>query len=313
MRGTTTMEGLIGKAHMMSRGNHDEAVSVSDIEFESLGTARIAGQSVPVLPSAAKLMAARLRVPLPYLERCPASLQAENLNHWIRAEEQNRETLFCRFSDQGLRAVFTDRYTVISHLDVLGAMIENGIPAEQEVQFSLDESMMLVKVPNYDRTFSVAPRDKIVPGLSLGNSEVGSLAVCITAYYLRLLCSNGLLAWTPTAASRFRHTSRKALDEFPELLNQVTAESHRGQAQFMISLQSPVQNPAETFARLHNQLGVTRKEAEAVERAWPLEEGGTMFHIVQAVTRAAQDPALDVEESMHLERVGGQILSMVSQ
>ena len=38
-----------------------------------------------------------------------------------------------------------------------------------------------------------------------------------------------------------------------------------------------------------------------------------MFHIVQAVTRADQDPALDVEESMHLERVSGQILSMVSQ
>jgi len=298
---------------MQSRGQYDHVIPVADIEFESLSKARIAGKEVDVLPSAAKLMAARLKVPLPYLERCPASLQAENLNHWIRAEEQNRETLFCRFSNQGLRAVFTDRYTVISHLDVLGAMIENGISAEQEVQFSLDDSMMLVKVPNYERTFSVAPRDKIVPGLSAGNSEVGSLAVCITAYYLRLLCSNGLLAWTPTAASRFRHTSRKALDEFPELLNQVTAESHRGQAQFMISLQTPVQNPQDTFARLNNQLGVTRKEAEAVDRAWKLEEGGSMYSVVQAYTRGAQDPSLNVEESMHLERVGGQILSMVRQ
>jgi len=38
-----------------------------------------------------------------------------------------------------------------------------------------------------------------------------------------------------------------------------------------------------------------------------------MFNVINAYTRAAQDEALDVEESMHLERIGGLVLSMVRQ
>ena len=63
MRGTGTLESLIGKVHMMSRGNHDEVVPVADIEFESLGTARVSGKEVAVLPSAQRLVANRLRIP----------------------------------------------------------------------------------------------------------------------------------------------------------------------------------------------------------------------------------------------------------
>ncbi len=72
-------------------------------------------------------------------------------------------------------------------------------------------------------------------------------------------------------------------------------------------------NPLETLSRLNSQFLLTKKLAEAVERAWPLEEGATMFNVLNTNTCAAQNVALDVEESMHLERVGGQILSQVRQ
>lgn len=313
MRGTGTLESLIGKVHMMSRGNRDEVIPVANIEFESLGTARISGKDVAVLPSAQRLVANRLRIPLTYLERCPVDLQAHNLNHWVREEAKGRETLFCRFSGQGLRAVFTDRYMAIDNLDVVYAMLEHGMAPSQEVQFTLDEALMLVKVPHYDRTFGVAPRDRIVPGVSLGNSEVGILAFCLEAYFYRLVCSNGLIAKTAAAVSRFKHISRKALDGFPDVLSQVLTESQHSQGQFLISTRTAVANPLETFSRLNLQFQITRKQAEAVERAWPLEEGGTMFNVINAYTRAAQDTVLDAEESMYLERVGGQILSMVRQ
>lgn len=313
MRGTGNLEGLIGKVHMMSRGNYDEVISVADIEFDSIGTARICGIDMAVLPSAQRLLANRLRIPMTYLERCPQDLQAHNLNHWVREEAKSRETLFCRFSSSGLRAVFTERYAATDNIEVLYAMLQHGVPATQEIQFLLDESLMLVKVPHYERAFGVAPKDRIVPGVSLGNSEVGTLAFCLEAYFYRLVCSNGLIAKTTAVASRFRHTSRRALDEFPELLGKVVSESQRAQGQFMISVRTPVTDSRETFVRLNAQFQLTRKQTEAVERAWPLEEGSTMFAILNTYTRAAQDTALDVEESMHLERVGGQILSLVSQ
>ena len=52
---------------------------------------------------------------------------------------------------------------------------------------------------------------------------------------------------------------------------------------------------------------------EALEHAWEIEPGMTMFHVMQAYTRAAQNPTLTAEESYKLERVGGLIRSLVKQ
>ena len=141
MRGTSTLEALVGRVHMQSRGNFDEAIPVADLEFDSLGTARISGKEVAVLPSAQRLIAGRLRVPISYLERCPQGLAAHNLNYWIKEEAKSRETLFCRFSAKGLRALFTERYVALDHLEILLAMLDNGVAPNQEVQFTLDDSL----------------------------------------------------------------------------------------------------------------------------------------------------------------------------
>jgi hypothetical protein len=70
----------------------------------------VAGKQVEVAPTAQRLLSNRLRVPYSYLSRCPAELQARNLNYWIEQERQQRETFFCRFDANRLRAVFTERY-----------------------------------------------------------------------------------------------------------------------------------------------------------------------------------------------------------
>ena len=53
-------------------------------------------------------------------------------------------------------------------------------------------------------------------------------------------------------------------------------------------------------------------EKEALEWAWRLECGDTMFHIVNAYTRAAQLDGLPAESSYRLQRVGGNILCMLN-
>lgn len=103
-------------------------------------------------------------------------------------------------------------------------MLENGFNPDQEIQYALDDSMMVVKVPEYDQKFDVSvsalSTDEIIPGISFANSEVGYLAFCMEAYFSRLVCTNGLIAKTAIAASRFKHISTKALDNFPDTLGQ---------------------------------------------------------------------------------------------
>ncbi|MBN2059917.1 MAG: DUF932 domain-containing protein [Deltaproteobacteria bacterium] len=311
MRKENRFESVINEVHRMSENYFDETIPVADMEFNSLKNIWIAGSQFEVLPSAQRLFANRLRVPYSYLARCPEELQAHNLNYWVQQEVEKRETLFCRFDGDKLRALFTDRYKAIDHMEILSQMLEYGFNPDIEVHYSLDQNLLVLKVPDFTRTFGFGG-DDIVPGISIANSEVGILSFSIEAYFYRLICSNGLISKT-SVASRFKHVSRRALDEFPHILRQVINESEHNQRRFEISTQTHLDNPLATIGTFNSQFQITKKEAEAIQTAWILEEGYTMFNVINAYTRAAKDESLSAEESYKLERIGGLILSMVKQ
>ena len=93
MRGKTTFEKAREQVELMAAQCFDETLPLADMEFESLNKIWVAGGEFEVLPSAQRLFANRLRVPHAYLLRCPADLQAHNLNHWIREEQTERKQL----------------------------------------------------------------------------------------------------------------------------------------------------------------------------------------------------------------------------
>lgn len=313
MRSINTFESVINRINEMSENCFDETIPVLDMQFNSLHNMWIAGKEVEVLPSAQRLFANRLRVPHSYLSRCAAELQAGNLNYWIQQEVKKRETLFCRFAGKKLRAVFTDRYKAIDHMEILSRMVEYGFNPEIEVHYSLDHNLLVLKVPDFTRKFGFGG-DDIVPGISVANSEVGILAFSIEAYFYRLICTNGLISKS-SLASRFKHVSRKALDEFPDILRQIIYESQQNQGRFEISTRTELDDPLATICSFNRQFQITKNEAEAIEHAWEIEQGfpTTMFNVINAYTRAAQDNTLTAEESYKLERVGGMILSLVKQ
>ena len=312
MRATDTFENVIGKVHRMSEDHYDESIAIRDMEFNGFNNLTIASDGFEVLPSAQRLIANRLRIPQSYLHRCPEDLQAENLNYWLEKEQKNRETLFCRFAGNKLRGVFTERYTALDHMEILTKMLEYGFDPACEVHYSLDESLMVLKVPEYGRMFGLTETDKIVPGISIANSEVGILALSIEAFFYRLVCSNGFIA-TTSVGSRFKHVSRKAMDEFPQVLSDVVYQSQNSQSRFQISMETPVDNPMNTIETFAKQFQLSQDETEIVRQAYYLEQGATMFHVINAFTRAAQAPSLDIMHSYKLERIGGQVLSLVKQ
>lgn len=309
MRGNARFENVINQVHAASQNHYDESIPVIDMEFESLDNMWVSGKPVEVLPSAQRLIANRLRVPHSYLSRCPEELQSQNLNYWIREEAKNRDNLFCRFDGNKLRAVFTDRYTALDHMEVLSKMLEYGFNPDAEVHYYLDQTMLVVKVPDYGKRFGFNG-DGIVPGISIANSEVGVLAFSIEAYFFRLVCSNGLIAKT-AVSSKFKHISRKGLDEFPAVMSQVVYESDQHQGRFRISMETPVSDPHSSMAAFNRQFQVNKNQADAVETAYFREPGHTMYHLINAYTGGAHASNLSVEEAYHLERVGGLILAMV--
>ena len=312
MRAKDTFENVIGKVHQMSLDHYDEIIPVRDMEFDSFDNMTIGGNEFEVLPSAQRLIANRLRIPQSYLSRCPEYLQSDNLNYWLEREQKNRETFFCRFSGNKLRGLFTQRYTALDHMEVLTKMLEYGFDPSCEVHFSLDESMMLLKVPEYGRMFRLTEKDKVVPGISIANSEVGLLALSIEAYFYRLVCSNGLISET-AVSSRFKHVSRKALETFPQVLSDVVYQSQYSQGRYQMSMQTHVDNPMASIELFSRQFQLSQDETEIVRKAYYLEEGATMFHVINAFTAAAREPELTDIDAYKMERVGGQILGLVKQ
>ena len=311
MRNINTFENVIGTVHQMSANNYDETIPVMDMEFDSLKNMYIAGKEIKVLPSAQRLFANRLRVPYSYLSRCPEELQARNLNYWVRKEAESRDNLFCRFDGDSLRAVFTDRYTALDNMEILSRMLDYGFSSDAEVHYSLDQNILILKVPDFTKTFGFNG-DKMVPGISISNSEVGILAFSIEAYFYRLVCSNGLISRT-SVANRFKHISRKALEEFPNILRNVVYEADTSKNRLEISTQTHLDNPLSTIGSFNSQFQITKNEAVVIEKSWEYEPGFTMFNVINAYTRGAQDKSLTAEQSYKLEKVAGLILSLVKQ
>ena len=78
--------------------------------------------------------------------------------------------------------------------------------------------------------------------------------------------------------------------------------------QFMLSMESSVNDPMATIGSFNKQFQLNGMEKEAVEWGWINEAGYSMFHIVNASTRAAQREGLSAESSYRLQKVGGNIL-----
>ncbi len=310
MTQTTTLEAVINHVHQDSINHYDEVMPVHEMEFDSLNRMWISGKQIDVAPTAQ-----RLRVPYSYLSRCPEDLQARNLNYWIEQERQHRDTFFCRFNGETLRAVFTERYQPLDNMEILAQLLQLGFGNNLQVQYSLDHGMFLLKIPQYDKVFGVnpgeGPIDEIVPGIAFTNSEVGLIAFSIESFFYRLVCTNGLISVAKAKTSRFKHISNRGLENFSATLAMVMDGSARNQIEFKLSRESHVDDPISSIDSFSRRFGLSSAEAEIVKTAFDEEPGNTMFHIINAYTAAAKTAGLSTADVYKFEKTGGQLLSLI--
>jgi len=308
MTNMTTLGKVSSRVDDLSKNCTDYLVPVKDISFDSLETIRITkNEPHPMRSIAQQSISNRLGIPIHYLRKCPSEVQAYNMNHWIK--EEKNEQLFVRLDGEDVRAIFTPRYRPIDNFEVLERLDSLGYPPETPVQCHLDHEFMSLSILDGKQTFAFNG-DKITPGISVSNSEVGLACLSIAAFLLRLICTNGLIAKTEVHAS-YKHVSLKVFKEFPEVLEKVSVELAKKREQLRISTESVVDNPATTMENFNRQFQLSKPEREAVQWGWSRESGYTMFHLVNAYTRASQFGGLSAESSYRLQRTGGMILEMV--
>jgi hypothetical protein len=307
MQKLTTLGKISDRVDKMSAACYDMNIDVPEISFDNLDVIRISGEPHSVRTVAQRSISNRLGIPYPYLRRCPEDIQALNLNHWIKREKNDK--LQFRFDGDEVRALFTTKYIPVDNFEVMERLDSLKYGPETEVQCHLDPEFMSLSIPDGNKAFDIKG-DRFKPGISIVNSEVGLSSLGIAAFVLRLICTNGLVAKSDVSAS-YRHVSTKILSEFPQTLEKVSYELGAQRSQFKLSMESSVDNPDSTMASFNRQFGLGTDEKKAVDWGWMKESGDTMFHIVNAYTRAAQREGLPAESSYRLQRVGGNILGML--
>ena len=303
----TTLAEVSNRVEALNQNCHDGLVDVPEISFVSLNRMRIGDDEHTLRTMAQKSIAWRLGIPFNYLHKCPPELQAEQMNFWIKNEK--REQLFIRFDDQEVRAIFTPRYKPVDNFEVLVRLDEMGYTPDTKVQCHHDAEFMLLSIPDGKRSFKING-DKMTPGISISNSEVGLASLSISAFILRLVCTNGMVAKTEISAT-YRHVSTKILTELPQVFERVADGLGKQKDRLKLSLESPVADPLMTIGNFNRQFALGESEKEAVAWAWPQEMGVTMFNVVNTYTRAAAMQGLPAESSFRLQRVGGEVLGML--
>ena len=306
----TTFGNVCESIEALSRDCYDELIPAKDISFNHLESVKIGSEVHHLRPAAQMEIAFRLGIPLHYLRRCPQSVQAYNMNHWIK--EEKNENLFFRFDSNDVRAIFTPRYKPVDNFEIVGKLRDMGYKDKTQVQCHLDSEFMLLNIPDGTRSFEICKGDTMTPGLSISNSEVGLASVSIAAYILRLICTNGMIAASRLSSKSYRHVSRRILDEFPETIMKYADGIDEQKDLLRFSIESLIDDPLASIEKFNRQFQLSEEEVKAVEWAWPYETGPALFHIVQTYTRAAQYEGLSAESSYGLQRVGGLILGMVS-
>ena len=307
MKNLTTLGKIWDRVDEMNRYCHDNLIDVKDISFDSLETMKIRSDRHKLKTIAQRSIAWRLGIPFNYLSKCPPDLQALQMNHWL-ADEKN-DQLFLRFDGQNVRAIFTPRYKPVDNFEVMTRLDDMGYGPDTQVQCHLDAEFMLLSIPDGKQTFQVNG-DKMTPGISVSNSEVGLASLSVSAFFLRLVCTNGMVAKTEIAAS-YRHVSTKILVELPQVFEKVSYELGNQRDKFRLSMESPVDDPLAALERFNKQFALKEPEREAIIWAWPQEAGDTMFHVVNTYTRAAAMDGLPAKSSYRLQKVGGEVLGML--
>ena len=304
----TTLGKVWDRVDELNRHCHDNLIDVPNISFDSLETMKIGNDRHNLRTIAQRSIAWRLGIPFNYLSKCPAELQAIQMNHWI--EHEKNKQLFLRFDGQEVRAIFTPRYRALDNFEILTRLDDMGYGSDTQVQCHLDDEFMLLSIPDGKQTFQVNG-DKMTPGISVSNSEVGLASLSVSAFFLRLVCTNGMVAKTEISAS-YRHVSTKILIELPQVFEKASYELGKQRDQFRLSLDSLVDNPLQTLDQFNKQFALKEPEREAVAWAWPSEAGATMFHLANTYTKAAQMSGLPAESSYRLQKVGGEVLGMLN-
>lgn len=299
--------------------DHPDVV-LRDTRMEEDGSWRYNGASGRLSQHALGQLCTRLKlpgggtVPAAYLARCPALLAAENLNHWLEHTTRSEQRVLVRLRaghehyKPTVRAVLSDRYAAVDHLPLLLALQALVERHELGVQsWSLDDEHLTLRLL-LKGEHPASLKDPLRVGLHISNSEIGLGRISITALITRLVCTNGLVVKVADLGGIHRRHIGRADEDLEAVVRmaipRVLEEADQAATRFTALRSQAVPGEVDEF------LARTVHDVELPETLLPrltgAIEGETLYDVVNAFTRVAQD--FPVAERVRIETLMSRFL-----
>jgi len=259
-------------------------------------------------------IAERLEIPLRYyskMENEAPELLIENVNTWLQEKPKD---VFIRGLGDSVRALLSDKYRVIDHLDVLYCSLNELQAYETEVEDCyLSETEMNVKVKsNQLKDFVRHKEDLIIGGLLLVNSETGHRALRVEPRMFRVKCTNGMVI--EEFLTRQVHLGNEEFDEIIYLSIRRSIRELFGRFGEIIQVlrettEIKVKSPQRVINNVVEHYRLSEEQKENILIAFGVEPEYDKYGIANAVTRAAQNEE-NWEKSLELERIGGRLITL---
>lgn len=162
-------------------------------------------------------LATDLGIPKRYFDRmtdAAPGLAVRNVNHWLVNEPQRRMVRAYR-EDAGNvgRAWMSDKYKRLDNIEVAKRLLPEFDKLGTDVEFhqaAITDTKLYIRAtfPKIEAAIKVG--DIVRWGVEIVNSEVGSSALAIRGFVLRLVCTNGMVA---TDVLRARHVGKRVEED----------------------------------------------------------------------------------------------------
>jgi hypothetical protein len=282
----------------------DEAKSGSNVWDRLVPTAWAQGQ-----------LCARLGIPVTYFRGCPAVLQDQNANYWLRQGRDGKdygEQWLLRSRHGALRAVLSSSYSPLDNATLLDALLPVLDHRYKLDWFALSDEGLHLRVVDPTRTREVLPDDALSVGVHITNSEVGKRSITVDALVYRLVCSNGLIALVQgKSLLRRRHIHIKGprfVAALEEALSGAFGVAEEFLSRLEASTQQVVARPDTAIEKLGERWYLGEETQEAAKRALlrePSDRQHSAYALINAFTSAAQ--GLSDDKRYDLEVMAGEM------
>lgn len=344
MKTGITMEQMAVEVTRQFQAKQDYLVKAGNIRMETYGgdpVLRLLDEDgldqvepLDIKSTAHQQLGTYLNIPSRYYDRMLTEypdLLTHNVNSWL---QRNQDQKMLRTLDGSARALLSNRYWRVDHMDILQAVLPiiDEMPEVRVESCEITDVRMYLKFVNPRLQVDVVPGDTVQAGIVISNSEVGMGAVLVQPLIYRLVCSNGMVV--NDAKTRRNHVGRvTSSDENFLIYSEKTlqADDHA----FILKLQDTVRAAVDE-ARFSRVVDAMKDAASAklntadvpgviklAGSAFGLretEQPGILQHLIDgqdmslyglanAVTRFSQDVE-SYDRATELESVGYDVLTM---